>query len=186
MILAVDNGMATCGWAVVRPGNGEILDLGVVLTETNDAVDEWTDRMRRMSIQTGVLADVAERWNCTTFAGEQVSLGGPPKARIRMASSLCLSWGSLVMLATVRRGELYEIPPKQWQHAVQPGVDSIDYNALFDEMVAHLSKRPLVYAKLMAIRGGDRNHAIDGGCIGQFISLFPKQATRIIKRKEAA
>ena len=171
MILAVDPGLGTCGWAVLRPRTGRVLDLGVITSKPTKGLDEWTDRARRASAQSHLLANIIEQYDCTTIAAEAVSVGGPPKARQRMTASLCLSWGSLVGLAEGMGLELYEVPPKQWQHAILPGVKRISYVELFAGLEAFIGAQQV--HQLHAITASLRNHAIDAVGVGLFAALSP-------------
>lgn len=189
MILAVDPGIATCGWAVVVPNSGEIVELGVVICPHDPDVDDTTDRARRLAEQSDALRRLSHRHRVTTIAAEAVSLGGPPKARLAMGMCLCLSWGGLVALALELGAALLEIRPKQWQHAIQPGAKRVDYDKLFASLVAYILRAPgheHVAEQLRAIHEDDRNHALDACGIGMFCALRPHEATRIIKRKDLA
>lgn len=169
MILAVDPGLGTCGWAVMRPRTGRVLDLGVITSEPDRDTDEWTDRTRRTSVQSHLLANIVEQYECTIVAAEAISLGGPPKARQRMAASLCLSWGSLVGLAEGMGLELYEVPPKLWQHAILPKVKRISYTELFARLESFVGAQQV--GQLKAITPSLRNHALDAVGVGIYAAL---------------
>lgn len=187
MILAIDPGIATCGWAVVTPGRGELVDLGVIISPPDSDVDGSTDRARRLAEQAALFRAIATAYAVTTIAVEAVSLGGPPKARLAMGMCLSLSWGALVMLAIDLGAALLEIRPKQWQGAIQEGAKKIDYDALFIAMTAHIRGTPgheVVAEQLGAIAERHRNHALDAGGIGIFAALRPHLANRIVEARK--
>lgn len=189
MILAVDGGIATCGWAIVEPSTAAIVELGVVCSPHDSDVDETTDRARRLAIQSATFRELATRHHITTIAAEAVSLGANPKARLKMGMCQSLCWGSLVMLALELGASLLEIRPKQWQGAIQDGAKKIDYDKLFADLVTHIQSMPGnadVSEQLESIPKSQRNHAIDGSGIGIFAALRPHLATAIIARLEAA
>lgn len=186
MILAVDPGIATCGWAVVVPGSGEIVELGSIISPHDSDVDGTTDRARRLALQATELRMIALQYGVTTIAAEAVSLGGPPKARLAMATCLSLSWGSLVMLAVELGAALLEIRPKLWQQAIQDA-KKIDYDKLFADIVAYIAAAPwgaAVLAMLYAIAESHQNHAADAGAIGVFAARRPHLANRIVARRQ--
>lgn len=171
MILAIDPGLATFGWAIVRPRNGRVIALGVLESEPDRRVDEWTDRARRAALQAAFVADLVERFDCDTIAVEAVSCGGPPKARFMMGTALCLSWGVLVGIAEVMELELVEVAPKQWQHAIAPEYvgRKINYTELFLRLEAFVEAQQV--AHLTSINRSMRNHALDAVGVGIFAAL---------------
>ena len=185
MILAIDPGLATCGWAVVVPGSGEVLEIGTIITPPITGLDEWTDRMRRLDSQAEVLEAVARRHGCSTIAAEEASLGGPPRSRLGMAIALCSSWGHIVGLSRALRASLFAVPPKVWQHAIQPGRRKVDYDALFRSMAEHVALHAIPSGQLRAIKACDRNHALDACGVGMLAALRPHLTTVIVERRAA-
>jgi hypothetical protein len=183
VILAIDPGLATCGWAVVVPSTGEILELGAIITPPIQGLDEWTDRMRRLDGQAEVLQSVARRHACTLIAAEEASLGGPPRARLAMAIALCSSWGHIVGLSRALKSSLLAVPPKVWQHAIQPDCRKIDYEKMFRAMSEHIAMSPIPAGQLRAITARDRNHALDACGIGILAAMKPYEAKTIIRRE---
>lgn len=189
MILAVDGGIATSGWAIVTPITGAIVELGAVLLPPIAGVDETTDRAMRAAIQATQLRAVAQRYEragtpIAAIAGEAVSLGGPPKARLAMATALNLCWGNLVMLAITRGVDLLEVRPKLWQHAVQGHSDAVDYEAIERAVVAHIQGMPgheLSLEQLLAIPQKQRNHPLDACCVGMFAARRRHECARIVE-----
>lgn len=182
-ILAIDPGLATCGWAVVSPTTGTIYELGTIITPPLEGCDEWTDRMRRLNRQADELEAIARRHGCTRIAAEEASLGGPPKARLGMAIALCSSWGAIVGLARSLRVSLFAVPPKVWQHAIQPGAKKINYKTLFAALALHIAAGSDCAAQLRAIKAADQNHALDACGIGILAALRPHLTTRIVERR---
>lgn len=177
MILAVDPGLATCGWAIVTPRTGAIVELGTFTSDREKAFDVSTDRIQRLADQAQLFADVLGRHDCTSVIGEAVTLGGPVHIKLAMSIGLHLSWGVLTELARSRSLPLYEVPPKVWQHEVQPGRKKIDYPSLEAAMTKHVSRA--VGAQLACIPKADRNHALDACAIGMLLALQPQLATRV-------
>jgi len=167
VILAVDPGLATCGWAVVRPGTARVIALGVITTERDADIGKNTDRLQRTAHQASVLADLVEEHDVDVIAAEALSF--PPKARVAGVSSLCLSWGVLAGISRSCGTELIEVPPKQWQHAVMPGVERIDYAMLFVKLTRFAESQGA--ARLLAINKGDRSHALDAMGVGIYAAL---------------
>jgi len=184
VILAVDPGLNKCGWAVVRPKTGAIVELGVIVLERENAYDISTDRIQRLAVQAHILAGAVDRHGCDRVIGEAITLGGPVHIKLAMAIGLHLSWGGLTELARSRGLPLFEVPPKVWEHAVQPGRDKIDYDSLERAMAKHVG--PQVGGQLACIPEGERNHALDACGIGMLLALEPAKATRIVMRTEAA
>lgn len=184
MILAVDPGIAKCGWAIVRPTTGAIVELGVLVADRDEAYDVSTDRVQRADLQAHFLGMLALRYSVTTIAAEGVTLGGPVHVKLAMSVGLHLSWGVLTTLARERGLDLIEVMPKVWQHAVQPGRKKIHYPSLEAEMAKHVG--PQVGAQLLAIPPSERNHALDACGIGMLAALQPQLATRINQRKAEA
>lgn len=182
MILAVDPGIAKCGWAIVRPGTGAIVELGVLVQDREPAYDVSTDRVQRTATQAALFGELVARHGVTTVIGEAVTLGGPVHVKLAMSIGLHLSWGVLTTLACERGLGLFEVPPKVWQHAVQPDRKKIHYPSLEAAMTKHVG--PQVGAQLATIPKAERNHALDACGIGMLLALRPHEATRI--RKDAA
>lgn len=184
MILAVDPGLAKCGWAVVAPGTGAIAELGVIASERDNVLAMSTDRARRADRQVEALLEIVRRHGCDRIAAEGVTLGGSVHVKLAMATGLYLSWGGLTGIARCLGLGLYEVMPKIWQHAVQPGRKKIHYDSLFESMTKHVG--PQVGAQLLCIAESQRNHALDACGIGMLAALRPHEATRIIARRAVA
>ena len=177
MILALDPGLATCGYAIVTPRTARVVTLGVIEILPRSGADEHTDRVQRASLQAKQLADLMESHDVTTVAAEGISLGGPPQARTTMAVCLGLCWGVINGLAEAFGADVLEVRPKQWQHAIMPGLDKINYDHLFKRIEAFAGKQAFVAFNI--IRKSLRNHALDAVGVGIYAALSPSAAQRV-------
>lgn len=181
MILAIDPGLATCGWAVLDD-DARVVDLGVILSERDSTIDESTDRARRADHQADQLSSIAIVNSVGEMGCEAMSFGGPPAARFRMAISVGLSWGVVTGVARTLGIGLYSVAPKLWQRAVQPSAKkSVNYTKLEAALTAYVSEQ--AFASLKSITRANRNHAIDAVGIGMFVKLRREQADRIVARR---
>jgi len=187
MILAVDPGLATCGWSVLDD-RGRVQDLGAILTERDATIDESTDRARRVDQQAQKLGEVARRHNVRMIGCEAMSFGGPPAARFHMAISVGLSWGVVAGVARTLGLALYSVAPKLWQRAAQPGAGKrVNYDKLEKALDAYVAGQgPRAIASLAVIAKSNRNHALDAVGIGVFVALRREQADRIVNERAAA
>lgn len=185
MILAVDPGSRTCGWAIVAPRTARVAALGTIVLEPDDRVRKTLDRKARAEQQADTLLELAAAHRVTAIAAEAPSLGGPPAARLAMAIALYGSWGLITMLGRVRRVPVIEVPPKTWQRAIQPDgaqtLDvgtarargrSIDYDQLFAELNRFVGEQASqALADLAAIKVSMRNHALDAVGVGVYAAI---------------
>lgn len=172
MILAVDPGIATCGWAVAAPGTGRIERCGVITTEKNGRVSRSVDRARRVAFVAQQLASVAN--GCTTLAAE-APLGF---GSIHAVAPQQLAWGALVQLGAGLRMTVLEVTAKAWQHAVMPDAKRIDYAELERVLHAHVSVDAA--AALDDIPNALLTHALDACGVGLLAALRPDDATVVI------
>lgn len=171
MILGIDPGLGTCGWAVVD-ATAHVIELGLLESAPDGDLDEAVDRARRELAQVDALAAVAQRYDVRAICAEAMSFGGPPSARFAMAVSLGLSWGGICGLVSTLGVGLYCVPPKRWQHEVQPEAGKkIDYAALERAMDDFI--RGPAREQLHALAARKRNHPIDAAAIGLFGALKP-------------
>lgn len=170
MILAVDSALANLGWAIVRPGTGRVVDLGVSVTKPTKGADEWTDRGRRIAHQAKVLADLVERYDVRTIAAEGISIGGSLPVKYNMAVSLCLAWGMFAGVAEGMGCALVQVMAKQWQHAVTDSPTKINYDDLFARLCVFVGEQQ--GAALSTIDQDLRNHAVDAVGVGVYAALL--------------
>lgn len=172
MILAVDPGLATLGWALVEPGTGKLADLGVVIAKAAVAAHGGVqrDRIARLIAQSGILGELVKRHDCSVIAIEAMSF--PPRAQVAAIASICLSWGALVGIAAVWGCSVVDVAPKTWQHAVLNLKGKVDYDAVFAALSSYvLTTSPTCHAKLEAIPKGHRNHALDAIGVGVYAAM---------------
>lgn len=170
MILSVDGGIANCGWAVVTPKTGRVLDLGVWLSSPTSGVEKSTDRARRIRDLSKVLLDVIRAYGCTAIAAEQMLFHG----KINAIVSQLLPWGALLGLAEVLDLGVYEVPAKTWQPAILGR--KVTYAVLERELARFI--RGQAEAKLLAVTPSKRTHAVDAVGVGLFASLSPATCVR--------
>lgn len=178
MILAVDPGMATCGWAVIAPKTALVIDFGVITTDHDGAISKTVDRGRRIAGVSDELAGISARHGCTTIAGEQPLSHGATGAIVSQA----LCWGALLRLATEQGSRLLEVEAKVWQHAVQdgisPGRKKIDYptieKAIGKILGVRISKIPRTL----------QTHAFDAVGIGFLVAVRPASALVVLRARE--
>jgi hypothetical protein len=165
VILAVDPGM-TCGWAVVRPRTGRVVDVGVLEPPLDSAIGRSTDRARRVAAQGRELVAAIERHGCKAIAGEQMLCHGSTRAVVPQV----LCWGQLVGIAVARELELYEVSAKDWQHAIAPEADgAIDYELVSKHIAAFVADQ--VGEQLAAIAPSKRTHVYDAIGVGLYAAL---------------
>lgn len=170
MILAVDPGLATCGWAVVD-SRARVVDLGVVLSKPNARLGKNDDRVVRARAQATALELVLAEHNCGVLAAEAMSF--PRRVQVAAVQSICLSWGVLVGLASSWEIPIAAVQPKAWEHAVVATEGKVDYEAVSLAIVDYVARFPGPIGKLGAISKGARNHAIDAVGIGLYTALRP-------------
>lgn len=170
MILAIDGGNRTLGWAVVEPRTGRVLELGDLFQEPIAGLDDTTCRATRARNQARLFVAITKRHAITAIAAEACSLGGAPKARLAMAIGINLCWGELVMLAEVLEVPLYEVPPKIWQRAIVPeSAKSIDYGEVERRLTDFITGA--AFNQLFAIPKARRNHALDAVGVGVYAAM---------------
>ncbi len=172
MILGVDPGTRTLGWAVVTPRTGRVVELGELFQD--ETADGTATRKRCVHAQALLFDEIIARHHVTTLAAEDVSLGGPPQARVRMASSLWACWGGLCAIAALRRLELVDVNTRVWQHAVLGEKGKVDYDQVFAALAAFVTGPAA--AQLEGIPKGRRTHALDAVGVGVFAALCPDAA----------
>lgn len=170
MILAVDPGMARCGWAIVEPGTGAVDDLGVICTERDTALSVAADRARRVAAVAKELDRIAFGRATFIAAEEPLSFG-----TVHAVAPQAMVWGALCSLAQTLQVPLHMVSAKAWQHAVAPSMKKINY----DELEIALTK--FVGRDLLAsIPSADRTHALDAVGVGVLVALRPHLATTIL------
>lgn len=173
MILSVDPGQRTCGWAIVAPRTARVAALGTLVVDPDDRMRKTLDRKRRAEIQARHLRALADTYAITAIAGEAPSFGGPPAARFAMAVALCTSWGILTTLGLWFDVPVIEVPPKTWQRAIQPDAGkAVNYDRLFADLAGFVGDQATrALSDLEAIKVSMRNHALDAVGVGVYAAI---------------
>jgi Holliday junction resolvasome RuvABC endonuclease subunit len=129
MILGVDPGLATFGWARVDD-RGRPLALGVMLTESMPRIEKSLDRASRAAWLAEQLT--AQAQGCRLIVGEAMSFPRQHNA----ITALALGWGVLAAVAVHLGTPLGEVPPKVWQGAIA----TTDYVALERRLTDHVRR----------------------------------------------
>lgn len=177
MILGLDTGMATCGWALLDDSKTSFVDLGVVITKVLNPKDLTLERARRMNTQANVVAEKAA--GCHTVVVEQMSF--PPGANAKIA--IALSWGVVLGIVTMLdpRPRLITIAPQKWQRTVLPNAGKkVDYDELSRVAAKFiLSKHPRAAVALQSIPKSHRSHAIDAAMLALVGALRPRDCDAV-------
>lgn len=171
MILAVDPGLANLGWAIVRPADAGVHELGVLRSKPTPGLARSADRRERAARQAAVLLGLGRAHGCTTVIGEAMSF---PRG-IEGIASMALSWGVLCGVATALGARLLEVTPKVWQHAVTPGKRAIVYADVEAALDAHIRRHgaPQACEQLDALPRSFRTHALDAAGVGIWAAIHP-------------
>jgi hypothetical protein len=174
MILGVDTGLATFGWALLDERACSFVDLGVVITKKLPGAKVTLDRARRCTAQAAAIAERAR--GCSTIVVEQMSF--PPGGANAMVP-IALSWGVVLGIAAMLdpRPRLLTIAPQRWQREVLPNAGrAVDYDELARAAGEHLlSRHPRARDALRRIPEGRRNHAVDAAMIALCGALRPQR-----------
>jgi hypothetical protein len=189
MILGIDNGTATCGWALLDETTCEFVDMGVVIQPKRDDSRTVTlERERRANLQAQILASKAP--GASTIVLEQMSFAsGPPcklckrRGHANAMISVGMSWGIVLGIVAMLdpRPRLLTIAPQRWQREVLPNAGrSVDYDELARIAAHHLLLRhPKAVAALGRINASDRNHAVDAAMIALVAGLRPQKCDQV-------
>jgi len=181
MILGLDTGMRTCGWAQLDETRCEFIDLGVVIQPKRDdeARTITLERERRANLQAQVIAKKAP--GCGLIAVEQMSL--PRAGGVQAAVSIALSWGIVLGVVALLepRPKLLTVAPQRWQREVVPYAGrQVDYGELAEAAAAHILRRhPRAHAALMRIPASHRSHALDAAMIALVAALRPHRCDEV-------
>ncbi len=162
MILAIDTGVRTFGWALVDPDDEMVHALGAQCTEPlfNERVHE--SYVRRMLHQVSVHRSHLDM--VSVIVGEELSF--PRSAKAIASVSMC--WGALCALAAVEGIPIEAVAPKHWQQAFQVSKSKVDYAQVTRAVRLHLEMNSSAGAKaqLHALKAGERPHAVDACGVG--------------------
>lgn len=185
MILGVDGGLATCGWALLDETRREFMDLGVIVQPKTDGARTMTlERARRITVQAQVLAQKVP--GCSRIVVEQMSF--PPGGANAMVP-IALGWGALLGIVAMLdpRPRLLTLSPQRWQREVVPYAGKqVDYEELAEAAAAHILRRhPKAHAALMRIPPSHRSHALDAAMIALVGALRPHRCDEVGEVKAA-
>jgi hypothetical protein len=179
MILGIDTGLATCGWALLDETTRRFVDLGVVITKPAKDALVTLDRARRLTVSAKILAEKAP--GCSMVVVERMSF--PPGAGMAAAVPIALSWGAVVGVISMMspRPELLTVSPQRWQREILPNAGKqVDYDELARNAAAYiLANHPAAAKALRAIKEAHRNHAIDAAMLALMGALRPGRCERI-------
>lgn len=167
MILGIDTGMATCGWALLDEKAKSFVDLGVVLTKPIKGGAVTLDRARRCNVQAGVLAEKLQNHGVSTIVVERMSF--PPGGANAMVP-IALSWGVVLGLVAMLdpKPRLLTIAPQRWQREILPSAGkAVDYDVLARRAAQFLlSRHPNAARRLTDdIPRAHWSHAIDASML---------------------
>lgn len=174
MILAIDGGLATFGWAVINPRLAYVEACGVLIQKPDPKLGVHADRQRRAGAQAALITSLMARLDFETFAIEEPSFA--PRSSASAKIGIGMSWGVAQGLAWAARAELRVLPPKVWQRAIipaEPGENpraAIPYERVAAALEAYVDLRA---TGLDQIAKGQRNHAMDAIGIGVYAALRP-------------
>jgi hypothetical protein len=182
VIIAVDPGLATFGYAVVDE-RGVVHDLGVVTSESNaKKLGKHRDRRERLRVQARALDAVLRQWRergTLALVAEEMSF---KRGKLTQIVSMALSWGDLVGLAVAHGATDRAVPPKTWQRALfEPDElaamgTSIDYTRVEAKLSQYATEQ--CRDKLAAIARSKRNHALDAIGVGVYAAMTPEDVPR--------
>lgn len=169
MILAIDTGTATLGWALVSR-RGMVHDLGALVLPRDASKTVHDDYEHRIEQQADALTALLP--GVTLLVAESLSFARSAKA----TASVSLCWGMLVGLTRARQIPRWRAAPKQWQHALlnTPRSRSIDYDELARRIARHVERTgtPKARSAVAALRASERTHALDACGIGVYTATI--------------
>lgn len=174
MILSLDPGLATFGWAVVQSHTGRVIDCGVLLSKPKPKLTKAADRVRRATDQALLLRGVARRHGVELVVAETMSFA--PRSSAAAKIGIGLSWGVAVGVAAMLEVELRDLPPKTWQRAIVPAAAgesdaaAIDYERVFAELGRYVDARAF---GIDTLSDANRTHVLDAIGIGVFAAVWP-------------
>lgn len=162
MILAVDTGARTLGWAL-GSRRGMLHDLGALVLPFESGKSVHDEFERRIELQVDELLPLLP--GVTLIVGESLSFARSSKA----VASVSLCWGMLVAIARSRGIPRWRCTPKRWQHALlnTPTREPVDYDELSRRIVRHINRTgaPRARQAVGRLKASQRPHAIDAAGI---------------------
>lgn len=185
MILGVDGGIRTFGWAIVAPATGRVEACGVLIQDVDDELSKHADREARADEQAIKLSSIVRGRGITTIAVEEMSFA--PKGSAASKIGIGLSWGVVIGVSRAYGIPRRTIPPKTWQRAIVPAAPgekrtaAIDYAKVYAELRNYVDCDRL----LEGVAESHRTHALDACGVAIYAALVP-EVTRAfpVERKE--
>lgn len=173
MILALDPGLATFGWAIVTPHTGRVVDCGVLISKPKPKLTKAADRVRRANDQALLLRGLARQRSMSMLVAETMSFA--PRSSAAAKIGIGLSWGVVLGVAAMLEVEVRDVPPKTWQRAIVPSAvgeadsSAIDYDRVFAAISGYLDSAGAF--GLESLSEANRTHALDAVGIGVYAAL---------------
>lgn len=169
MILAVDTGLATLGWAHVSR-RGVVLDLGALCQPALPGEGVQAGYERRCERQVDELLRLLPA--VQLIAVEALSFARSAKA----VASVSLCWGMLITVAKLYEIRLWRVSPKRWQHSLlnTPARQPVDYSELARRITEHVARSgaPKARSAVAALKASERTHALDAAGIGIYTATI--------------
>lgn len=171
MILGLDTGLATCGWALLDETTCTLTDVGVIVQEKAKGSKIQTSQIDRALVQARELAERAR--SCSTIVVEAMSFPPGHNATVSIALSYGIAIGISAAMITPPR--LLTISPQTWQRVVAPDSGKrVDYNAMAVAIERHIEARhPMAARALALIPMRYRDHALDAAALALIGKLQP-------------
>jgi len=175
VILGIDCGTATFGWALVDEA-GTVCDLGAIVQGVDNNVDKSTDSSRRVANQVDKLREMLSATRATAAVHEA---GSYNPRQFKMSVGLAMSIGAVVGFARTWGIPLFELPPKRWQQAITGKPGKVDYDDVYRRVEQRVALWQPAMDQLSAIKPRHRNHALDAAGIALCHAIDPSLATRV-------
>lgn len=165
IVLGIDPGFASIGWALVDTSAGRLLDLGVIRTKPGAARRKCDDNVTRCEEIASGLSELMSD-HVVEYVGGRVGLVAcEAQSWTRNAGSdrgVAMAWGVISTLAWLHRAPLVQITPQTVKHTLT-GKRSASKTEIQTEVGARLEG----FAELLGgIRAkGQREHASDAAAV---------------------
>jgi len=180
MILGVDTGNRTFGWARFDHEKRRFDGIGAIELPNDKALQKTDDQADRVITIGGLLVDVVR--DCDIVVVERMSF--PPGGQVPIALGFAVTVG--VARAASHRPAVYTVKPQTWQRAVLPNSGKkVDYEEL-ELLVGEYVRRDQASAiALDSLAPALRNHALDAAAIAM-MGAFRLNECRLVKERVLA
>lgn len=180
MILGVDTGNRTFGWARFDHAKRRFDGIGAMELENNKALQKTDDQGDRVITIGGVLTEKIV--GCDIVVVERMSF--PPGGMVPIALGFAVTVG--VARACLDRPAVYTVKPQTWQRAVLPGSGKkVDYVELERVVGEYVRRNPETAIELDSLPPKLRNHALDAAAIAM-MGAFRLHECRLVKERHVA